>query len=188
MDWNLPLNSFDFVHSRYNHLRIISWPDHLQKAYNVLKPGGYIEVHDKLFKIFCDDGTFREGSGLWRWHTDIIRGIQMDQSNRQPDMVGADIVKHLEDCGFQDIRIKSWKVPVNAWAKDEQMKELGRLHQAALLYKLEALTAPVFTSHFKLSEEDAFKICQEAVKDLKNRSVHAYQYIHAIYGRKPDHS
>lgn len=55
-EWTLP-TLFDYIHMR---LVVSCFDDHrvvIQKAFDQLEPGGYLEMMDPTFEILCTDGT-----------------------------------------------------------------------------------------------------------------------------------
>lgn len=66
------------------------------------------------------------------------------------------------------------------------MKELGQWNLLALSNgAFEAYGMAPFTRIFGMTEEEARRLCQDAEKDVWNRSVHAYQVHVIITARKP---
>ena len=87
-----------------------------------LRPGGYLELCDPANPIRCDDGTLPEDSALLKWNKLWVEaaknlGAPLDAPLRY---------KHqLEDAGFTNIVQQEYKLPINEWPKDEDMKTLG---------------------------------------------------------------
>ena len=66
-EWELPQNSFDFIHMRCLGGSIKDWPELLRQAYMHLKPGGRIELSEGRPQICCDDKTYPDDSSTRRW-------------------------------------------------------------------------------------------------------------------------
>lgn len=63
-EWTFEPDSFDYVHTRWLVGSIADWPRLFKEAYRCLKPGGYLESHEALSRIDCDDGSITEKSAM----------------------------------------------------------------------------------------------------------------------------
>lgn len=76
------------------------------------------------------------------------------------------------------------QVPLNPWAKDRKMKELGRYHQVNMLEAMESYSMALFTRILGWSANEA-KIFFTGVRtELTDRSLHLYGKIYFVYGQK----
>lgn len=64
MDWTFPPNSFDYVHIRWMIGSAVDWNALFKKAYEVLKPGGWLESYELDADIQCDDGSILSRSAV----------------------------------------------------------------------------------------------------------------------------
>jgi len=66
------------------------------------------------------------------------------------------------------------------------MKKIGQMVLAQTAEALESYSLAVLTRLGGKTEEEAKKICAEAVHELlHDRGVHAYNFLWHVYGRKP---
>jgi hypothetical protein len=65
------------------------------------------------------------------------------------EMVMANTVKQAyEEAGFVDVHERVFKMPINAWPKDERLKELGRMWERNLLSGLSGFSVLLFNRAF----------------------------------------
>ncbi|KAF3216318.1 hypothetical protein TWF106_008493 [Orbilia oligospora] len=105
---------------------------------------------------------------------------------REVDLTSDEIVGYMRDVGFEDVVVRTYKVPMNGWPKDETYKEIGRLQQAQLLMVVETGTKVLLKRALDIDEDESMDLVRRAMTDMKNRAIHAYQKLYVIYGRKPD--
>lgn len=98
-DWVFP-SPFDFIFLR---LVVTGFDDHttvIKKAYDNLRPGGWIEFNDVLFQLFCTDGT-ADGTHIQKWSELVLQA---------GDAIGRDfraVAKYkqwLLEAGFVDVK------------------------------------------------------------------------------------
>lgn len=53
-----------------------------------------------------------------------------------------------EEVGFVDVKERIYKVPINGWAKDEKLKEIGRMWERNLLQGLSGFSFHLFNRAF----------------------------------------
>lgn len=106
-DPRIQSNSKDFVFSRLLIYGITDWPGYVQDIYDVLKPGGWVEIEDYAMDLFYRDQEIvpRED---WEWLRlkrlgGAMQGFDMD--------VGLNAKKYMEDAGFVDIQRKIFRIP-----------------------------------------------------------------------------
>lgn len=78
------------------------------------------------------------------------------------------------------------QVPVNPWAKDFKMKELGRYEQVNLLEAMEAYSLALFTRVLGWSNEQVQVFFAGVRKELMDRSNHVYGKFYFVYGQKEE--
>ncbi|KAJ4328957.1 hypothetical protein N0V84_000528 [Fusarium piperis] len=120
-DWTYS-KPFDYIHSRMMNFSVQNWPVYLQKIYDNLTPGGWVELQEVDVIMGCDDGTLSEDDTLAKWcklleeaATKLGRNFEKTSSFKG----------YLTDAGFTDIIETRFKWPTNRWPKDPKYKELG---------------------------------------------------------------
>ena len=136
---------FDFIHTR---VTIGCWTDMqrqiIQRAYDHLQPGGWLECQEIPAIPSCDDGTMAPDNPFLLWSTDIAEASE--RANR-PANVGAQLKDWLREVGFVDVQETVFKLPVGGWPKEIRLKHIGMLWQRNLLEGLSGLTLRLF-HHF----------------------------------------
>ena len=115
-EWTYGDGVFDLVHNRFNTTAVNNWPRQFRKAFDALKPGGFIEVVDITNPPQSDDGSIPGDSSLLRFFEHLTDGCKQ---------VGRDLRamyqwrQQLEEAGYVNIQERVPKVPmyVNRWAK-----------------------------------------------------------------------
>lgn len=98
----------------------------IQRAFDHLKPGGWLECQELNTLPVCDDGSMTDDYKLLQWARD------MDDASRAADrqlVIGDDIKRWLEEVGFVDVQQMVLKLPIGGWAKEPRLKHLGMLWQ-----------------------------------------------------------
>ncbi|CAK7199455.1 hypothetical protein SEUCBS139899_002135 [Sporothrix eucalyptigena] len=155
----------------------------VQKCFDNLEPGGYLEMHDGTFPPECDDGTMPEDCALLR-----LANLAKDASASlgRPIDVSPQYAKMMENAGFVDVVFAKYKWPTNGWPRDKKMKTLGHWTLANVEPGLEGLFLALLTRGMGMSAEETTVLCAEARKDLRNPAIHAYWPAYYCYGRKPE--
>ncbi|KAG0651516.1 putative methyltransferase tdiE [Hyphodiscus hymeniophilus] len=178
-DWMFT-NPFDFVHMRGMMTCFRDPRDIIAKAYEALKPGGYLEMVDSVFPMHCQDDTL-EGTAL-----DIFGKacVEAGKVMGREWTNGVHYKRWMEELGFEDVKEKIFQVPTSPWPKGKKQKELGMWWQADLLDALGG-SLSVFTRGLGWERAEVERLLVDVRKDIKNRGVHAYMPIHVVYGRRP---
>lgn len=85
-----------------------------------------------------------------------------------------ELVSVMEDAGFVDVKIESYKWPINEWPKDPHYKEIGAWTHANFMEGLEAWTLAPYTRALNWTNEEVLVFMAEVRNNLRNRNIHAY--------------
>ncbi|OLN92218.1 Trans-aconitate 2-methyltransferase 2 [Colletotrichum chlorophyti] len=177
--WSKP---FDFIFCRAMNGAFVDWPRFLAQAYDNLEPGGYLEIHEGTFPVFCDDDTMKEDYAILKWSQLLIEST--DKIGRSITMAPK-FTKMLEEAGFEDVQEKIEKMPVSPWPTDPKQKQLGVWTRAITNESLEAMSLALFTRVLGWTKEETLVFCAEVRQELRKNDVHAYFKGYGVYGRKP---
>ncbi len=134
-EWTFQDNSFDLIHWRLLLGSVTDYPKLLERAFQAVKPGGYLEIHDIDPSSYCDDGTLTPESKAIRWGELFKEGCTKGGRPLPP----LDQYKNLmQDAGFTDIQEYMLMRPHNAWPKDKIMKRIGMVSPIILVYQMQA--------------------------------------------------
>ncbi|KAH6954545.1 S-adenosyl-L-methionine-dependent methyltransferase [Fusarium avenaceum] len=186
LDWTFPPNSADFVHMRFLYGSVPDWYALYERAFQVTKPGGWIESHEGDPMGCSDDGSLKDGSAIAEW------GKFFHEGGRKLGRVFSPLPDNLQEkglkaAGFVDIQSKTIKVPVGDWPQEERLKEIGRFTTMSILSDVEGHISFMATLLEGWSPEQVVLYCAQLRKELKTRKspAHAYYLQRIVWGRKP---
>ncbi|KAL2140269.1 hypothetical protein VTI28DRAFT_4024 [Corynascus sepedonium] len=182
-DWDYP-DLFDFIHTR---VTIGCWSDMktqiIERAFDHLQPGGWLECQEIPCMIGCDDGTMPDDYGWLRW----VREFQAAGQLAQRDLnVGPHIKDWMREVGFVDIHESVFKIPINGWPKEMRLKHVGMMWQRNLLEGVSAFSLGMFNRFLGKTVEEIELSLVDVRRSLFDRDVHAYHRLYVVWGRKPE--
>ncbi|KAK1962823.1 methyltransferase domain-containing protein [Colletotrichum sublineola] len=177
--WSEP---FDFIFARNMVGSFSDWEGVIGQAFDNLEPGGYLELHDSIYPLICDDGTLTEESPLMKWTLLIAEAC--DRRGRSV-RIGSQFPRLLEEAGFEDISVTNIKFPVSPWPKDPKLRLIGEWTQASLFPGIEGISLALFTRVLGWSVLETIVFCAQVRDQVKNTKYHGYWKGIAVYGRKP---
>ncbi|KAF4884224.1 Secondary metabolism regulator LAE1 [Colletotrichum fructicola] len=162
---------FDYIHSRMMMGSIRDWRTYLQRCFDNLSPGGYLELNDVDFFPISDDGSITEEHSLWKafvlCHEALAAlGSPFQEFSRFGSL--------MTEIGFQDVRVQCFKWPTNAWPLDPKLRELGLWNYENLAPNLDGLLMAPLTRGLQWKKAEVHVLAMHARKDLANRDIHAY--------------
>ncbi|KAF4456668.1 hypothetical protein F53441_1224 [Fusarium austroafricanum] len=166
--WTEP---FDFIFSRLVTGSFADIERFIQKSYDNLEPGGYLEMQDLTYPITCDDGTLPSDRELLRSGK---LSIEASAKAGRAINLAPKYKSFLEKACFTEAVDKQSKWPMNEWPKDKHYKELGKRSHANINSGLEGLTLGLFTRFLGWSADEVRVFCSAMRKQLRDRSIHAY--------------
>lgn len=170
-DWLYGQDVFDLVHVRFNGTAVSTWPTLCAKAFNAVKPGGYVEFADLTNPPQCDDDSAPKNSQLVKFFEILTDGCAK---------VGRDLkIPHkwkslLEEAGFTNVEEKTFKLPIGGWPKDRRMKEAGVFEMETLREGLPAIGMGFFTRVLKWTPEEVQIFFAGVRNELNDKSIHVW--------------
>lgn len=129
-----------------------------------------MEISDFVRPAVAVDDTYGPQSLFWEWNaTQVVAA----RSKGQPFVTSDQMAQWMTAAGFEDVVVKSYLVPTNAWPKDRKMKTLGWYMMMNLLEGIEAFTLRLWTQQLGWSTERIQLFLTEVRKDIMNRNVHS---------------
>jgi hypothetical protein len=157
------------------HVSILDWLFHPVSYFGRhIKPGGWVEWHEKYPWFLSDDGTLEEGSPIQAWGKNFF---EASEKFGTPTTAAKDLKSMMEKAGFVDVEEHILKLPVGPWPKDRRLKKVGLFESVNMQEGLEALTIKAFTKALGWSAEQVQLFMMDVRKQVKDRSVHSYYHL-----------
>ncbi|RMJ13178.1 hypothetical protein CDV36_007189 [Fusarium kuroshium] len=183
-DWTFAPNSLDYIHMRWLVGSIVDWPQLFKEAYKCLKPGGYIESHEALSRMDCDDGSIHEKSAMHQWGKFFVEGGK--KIGRSFTIVEDEVQrKGMEEAGFVNIEERNFKVPIGGWPHDPKQKEIGRYAQATLEQDIEGYVLFMANTVEGWSKEEVEVYIRLLRRELHSGKMHPYYLQKVVWAQKP---
>jgi SAM-dependent methyltransferase len=160
---------FDFVHMRGMMTCFRSPRSILQKAYDALQPGGYLEMQDGVFPLQSHDGSL-DGTALDRWGKLCCEG---GEKLGRAWTNTPNYARWMAEIGFEGVKERIFETPTNTWPRGREKKEWGIWFQADALEAVGASSA-LLTRVLGWTPEAVEGHVADVKRDLKNRAIHAY--------------
>lgn len=162
--------SFDFIHGRMMITSCSDFPTLLQRSFDHLRPGGYVELQDVYMPLGCDDGTI-EGTAIGEWNNKFVAAAR--QRGRDPSWC-AKYKDMMIEAGCENVEERTFKWPINSWAKDPELKLIGKWNLVNMLDGLEGFCVRLFSSTLGMTMEEIQMFLVDVRKDIQNRKIHVY--------------
>ncbi|OHE92973.1 hypothetical protein CORC01_11696 [Colletotrichum orchidophilum] len=174
---------FHYIHSRFMTSSIRDWRLFLQRCYDNLEPGGYVELQETAIFAKSDDGTLKPEHALSHWSKYLMQAsIKLGAA-----WVDTPELRDLMiEIGFEDVTLSTYKWPTNPWPKDEHFKELGAWNNENFMTGMEAITMAPLTRALDWTPEEVRVFLIDVRKNGNDRSIHAYWPQHILVGRRPE--
>lgn len=121
--------------------------------------------------VFCDDETLTPTNPIVQWYTLISRA---SVSSGRPLEIPSNFTNFLTKVGYQNIKEKTFKLPFNAWPREQKMKEIGRFQCLNNIEGIEGWTMALLTRELGWDKSQVEEYLVPVRKEFMNRKVHAY--------------
>ncbi|KAF5512185.1 Secondary metabolism regulator LAE1 [Colletotrichum aenigma] len=173
---------FQYIHSRFMTSSIGDWRLFLQRCYDNLEPGGYVELQETAIFAKSDDDTLKPEHALSKW-AEYLMEASIKLGAAWVDT--PELRQLMVDIGFEDVALSTYKWPTNAWPKDPHFKELGMWNNENFMTGMEAITMAPMTRALEWLPEEVRVFLIDVRKEGNDRNIHAYWPQHILVGRKP---
>ncbi|XPS68484.1 hypothetical protein M3J07_000764 [Ascochyta lentis] len=173
---------YDYIHTRMSLGIFRDFREVIQKGFNNLEPGGYMESQELYSKVFCADGTMPDTWPFLEWSKN-----QDEAAMRlgTPLRIANKLKMWYEQAGFLDVKEDVMHIPIHEWAKEGRLKMFGSFMAKNTQEGLYGWTVDYFHRAFGWTEDQARVECARVHKSLTDKSVHAFYKVYVVYGRKP---
>ncbi|EUC39397.1 hypothetical protein COCVIDRAFT_16934 [Bipolaris victoriae FI3] len=181
-EWWRCTQPYDYIHTRMSLGIFHDFREIIQKGFNNLNPGGWMESQELYPKIYCNDGTMPADYALLDW-----TATQDDAAMRlgRPLRIANKLKRWYEQAGFVDVHEEIFAIPVNSWPKDERMKVLGKWFYWNLCAGVHAWSIEFFVTALGWSPAEVEVYLAHLRTALTDKTIHAYYKVYVVWGRKP---
>ncbi|KAJ4384625.1 hypothetical protein N0V86_000225 [Didymella sp. IMI 355093] len=175
--------TYDYIHTRMSLGIFHDFREIIQKSYNNLEPGGWMESQELYPTVYCDDGTMPDDWPLKEWSQ-----LQDEAAHNilgTPLRIANKLKKWYEQAGFVEVTEEVFHIPILEWMTDPNMKMLGCFMAWNMQQGLYGWSVNYFNRAFGWSESETRVRLARVHKCLYDKSVHAYYKVYVVYGRKP---
>ncbi|KAH6856168.1 hypothetical protein B0I37DRAFT_301586 [Chaetomium sp. MPI-CAGE-AT-0009] len=170
----------DFVHFRFMTVVLKDVAGVLRRAYESLKPGGWIELQELCAEILCDDNTMPDNDPVKYMYELCHRAF----SKFGMDVTLPKILEPmLRDAGFEKIQCVVKKVPIGPWARDKTLRVIGMYQKIAIQDLMPVLAGRPFTA-LGMSEMESQVTLAHARRGLADTGVHRYFHYYFWFAQK----
>ncbi|KAH9235495.1 hypothetical protein K456DRAFT_1738015 [Colletotrichum gloeosporioides 23] len=173
---------FDYIHSRTMTGSISDWKRYVQRCYDNLNPGGYLELNDIDAVPVSDDGTLTQDSAILKCADLCLKAMVIFGS---PFQEFGRLEGVMKEIGFTDVQVHRFKWPTNSWPKDRKHKEIGAWNYENIAPNFDGFIMAPLTRALGWTKDDVVALAAEVCKELGDKSIHAYYNTWSIHGRKP---
>lgn len=183
-DW-IHHEKFDFIYSRAMVICFRDWPKFFNQAFEHLKPGGYLELHDFCFPLASTRGHNPETSKFLKWSEYMENASKRSGLNLRAPLKWQE---QLKEAGFVDIEFHYTAWPMGPWAKGRKQKTIGKMCLQDAKKSIHAAGLALFTRVLGWSAEDTNAFFSEAEHELDEQKIHFYASLVFCYARKPENT
>jgi SAM-dependent methyltransferase len=158
---------FDYIHFRYVLTCFDDMRSVVKKAFDNLKPGGWVEFYDPCPALIAVDDSVH-GTAVERWNKLLVQGGL--RANK--DLLKAQKYAHwAKSVGFVDVTEERFPLPSNGkWPRDPKMKKIGMHSMVNQLSLVDSLTKLLELSD--LSPEEISDLEHATKKDFQDARIH----------------
>jgi metalloendopeptidase OMA1, mitochondrial len=125
--------------------------DIIQRAFDHLAPGGYLECQELSPFLFCDDKTMRKSFAPRKLFNLLV---ETSHEADRPLDIAEHLTGWLREVGFVEVHEEIFQVPINGWPKDKVQRDIGRCWQTNLSSGLPAFSLALLHRFRGLSAEE----------------------------------
>lgn len=189
---------FDFIIGRELEGCIGDDAGLFRRAYEHLRPGGYLEMQGVYPEFVSDDDTAKGADNAHKWMRLMCEGS--NSFGKSLEAAGSWKEKMIA-AGFTDVQqelLKASKpryhadmhpltpqqLPIGGWPKDPKLKEIGKCQVYQELQVLDAYTPGLFSRVLGWSKTEIEVFLAKVRTDIKNPAIHIYLPVYFVWGRK----
>ncbi|KAI1840310.1 hypothetical protein JX265_013755 [Neoarthrinium moseri] len=174
-------DDFDLVHLRHVSLFLKNFESVVAKAFQHLRPSGWIELQEFGGCARCDDGSMRDDSPF---------KIFMDKTGEALSKAYgfqwrvANIMEGiLRQQGFVNINCNKYKMPLGKWPKNKKLRLIGECMREIVSDLIDAMGAKPLREI--MGDAEVRKLVVDSKAELAGYESHMYVEYFFWYAQKP---
>ncbi|KAJ3472647.1 hypothetical protein NLG97_g10820 [Lecanicillium saksenae] len=178
-DWLI--DKVDLAHFRFMAMILPNTPLVMKRAFQALRPGGWIEFQELHCIPFCDNQTMDADDPfkvLYELAGQAYSKLGLSMS------LPAELEPMLLATGFENIHRRVIKVPIGSWAEEETLRLVGMYQKRVIIDFISTFAGRPFQA-LGISEQEAQVRLALARQALEEPHVHRYFNYHFWYAQKP---
>ncbi|GKT51228.1 secondary metabolism regulator LAE1 [Colletotrichum spaethianum] len=182
--WLYPANHFDYIHSRHTVMAIKDWGALFQRAFEHLKPGGWIELQEIHHFPLSANNAVSAAHPVAQYWGHVVQGL----SNLGVDLnaaAGDRLPNMMREAGFINVTERVFHVPIGTWPRNRVLKTVGMYWRTILLDGLQAIALGPFTRGLHWSAEQTEVFLVAVRRAYHDTSALMYMPLKIMYAQKP---
>ncbi|KAJ6443906.1 methyltransferase type 12 [Purpureocillium lavendulum] len=187
--WLHPRNHFDYIHSRHTVMAVKDWTRMFRRAYEHLKPGGWIELQEVHHcpKTAKPGGAVDPQHGVVQFWARVTEGLNSLGVNL--DMAaGGLLASMMREVGFVNVTERIFHVPIGTWPKNKVLKTVGLYWRTILLDGIQAIALGPLTRGLHWDREHVELFLMDVRRAYQDNSALMYMPLHIVYAQKPEYA
>ncbi|CBX98131.1 hypothetical protein IAQ61_010233 [Plenodomus lingam] len=181
-EWWRCTQPYDYIHTRFSLGIFEDFREIIQKGFNNLDPGGWMESQEIYPKVYCDDNTMPPDFELLEWtKTQDMAAMRLGM----PLRIANKLKNWYEQAGFVEVKQEIFCIPINSWPRDARHKLLGKFQHWNMVAGVHAWTVEYFVRALGWTPAEVEVYLAHLRKSIGDKSVHAYYKVYVVWGRKP---
>lgn len=172
MEWTFPEDHFDLVHTRIMNAFLQNWSRFFEQSFKHLKPGGWVECQELSVDVKSDDGSLSEDSYIRKWCLNEEEAWK--KIGLSVVLTGEQLQSWMENAGFVNVTIRTFKIPIGQWPADPILRETGAFQLVAMLEGLQGLTIAPWVRHLGWAEEEVEVFIANVRSEWRSKRIHSY--------------
>ncbi|TDZ68228.1 putative methyltransferase tdiE [Colletotrichum trifolii] len=146
-----------------------------------LKPGGWTEVQDIVFKFDSDDHSITSECTLRQQLHYVVKGLAKHGVDIN---MGSKLGDKIQTAGFVNSIHEIKQAPVGTWPSDPKLKGVGKYFRAVYCDSLDATANIAFVKGLGWTKVEAEVFLVQVRKDLLDDRFHTYPEYRAYLSQR----
>lgn len=181
-DERLKNRSFDCIFQRLLVCGMTQWQSYLSQMAALLRPGGWLEIHEYAFIWYNAKESDQNLSSGWKWqlaarHGAAQLGLDFD--------IGVNAEGYMQEAGLVDVKVEKYMVPYGTWLATEkpETRRIGAHNARDMGPVFSETMLPGITRKLDLGETEMGELKDDCRHCLKGEDG-KYWWFYVTAGRK----